>query len=64
MKDPRIDTLAKNLVRHSISARAGEKVLIQANNMAPELVRALVREVYAVGSNRRTDESPSRNRTL
>lgn len=50
MKDPRIDTLAKNLVRHSISARAGEKVLIQANNMAPELVRALVREVYAVGA--------------
>lgn len=50
MKDPRIDTLAKNLVRHSIGARAGEKVLIQANNMAPELVRALVREVYAVGA--------------
>lgn len=47
MKDPRIDTLAANLVRHSINAQPGEKVLVQANNMAPELVRALVREIYA-----------------
>ena len=32
MRDPRIDTLARNLVRHSVQAKAGEKVLIQANN--------------------------------
>ena len=50
MRDPRIDTLARNLVRHSVQAKAGEKVLIQANNMAQPLVEALVREVYAVGA--------------
>ena len=50
MKDPRIDLLAKNLVCHSVKAQKGDKVLIQANNNAPELVNALVKEVYAVGA--------------
>ena len=47
MRDPRIDTLARNLVRHSVQAKAGEKVLIQANNMAQPLVEALVRDNQA-----------------
>jgi len=50
MKDPRIDLLARNLVRHSVKAQAKDKILIQANNCVPELVRALVRECYAVNA--------------
>ncbi len=50
MKDPRMDALARNLIRHSVRAQKGEKVLIQANNCVPELVRALVRETYDAGA--------------
>lgn len=50
MRDPRIDKLAKNLVKHSVKAQQGDTVLIQANNNAPDLVNALVREVYAAGA--------------
>ena len=45
MRDPRIDTLARNLVRHSVQAKAGEKVLVQANNMARPLVQALQQNI-------------------
>lgn len=50
MKDPRIEKLAHTLVTYSINAKPGEKVLIQANNSAPDLIKALVREVYAAGA--------------
>ncbi|MBO7486050.1 MAG: aminopeptidase [Spirochaetaceae bacterium] len=50
MKDPRIQKLAHMLVTHSIKAKKGEKVLIQNNNVQPELIKALIREIYAVGA--------------
>ncbi len=50
MKDPRIDTLAKNLVRYSCRLSAKQKVLIEASGIPQEMVSALVREVFAVGA--------------
>jgi len=50
MRDPRIDKLAFNLVNHSIKAKKGERVLIQNNNVQPDLVKALIREIYKVGA--------------
>ncbi|HWJ80405.1 MAG TPA: aminopeptidase [Niallia sp.] len=49
MKDPRIDQLAKNLIQYSIRLQKGEKVLIENFGLQKELVKALVREAYAVG---------------
>lgn len=49
MKDPRIKTLAHNLVNYSIALKKGEKVLIEAYEVPSELVVELVREVYKVG---------------
>lgn len=48
MKDPRIQKLAHLLVNHSLKVQKGEKVLIQNNNVQAELVKALVKEIYAV----------------
>lgn len=50
MKDPRIDKLAYNLVNYSVKAKQGERVLIQNNNLQPDLVKALIREIYKVGA--------------
>ena len=49
MKDPRINKLAKNLVRYSIAVKKGEKVLVEATDITSELVEEIVKEVYAVG---------------
>lgn len=49
MQDERINKLAKNLVRHSIALKKGEKVLIEAKGIDYMLVNALIKEVYAVG---------------
>jgi len=49
MHDLRISTLAKTLVRYSVNIQKGEKVLIQSNGIEPSLVKALIKEVYAVG---------------
>ncbi|PLR98176.1 aminopeptidase [Bacillus sp. T33-2] len=49
MKDPRIKTLAKNLINYSIGLQKGEKVLIENFGLQRELVNALVKEAYAVG---------------
>ncbi len=49
MTDNRIQTLAKNLIGYSCRLQEGEKVLIEASKDTVELVRALVREAYAVG---------------
>lgn len=49
MKDPRIDQLAKNLINYSVRLQKGEKVLIENFGLQKELVKALVREAYAVG---------------
>lgn len=49
MKDPRIELLAKNLINYSIRLQKGEKVLIENFGLQKELVKALVKEAYAVG---------------
>jgi aminopeptidase len=50
MKDSRIDQLARNLIRYSVELKKGEKVLIENFDVQVPLVRALVREAYAVGA--------------
>ncbi len=48
--DPRIETLAKNLVNYSMKVKAGDKVYIQYNGHDTEpLARQLIKEVYKVG---------------
>jgi len=49
MKDPRISTLAKNLINYSVQLQKGEKVLIENFGLQRELVAALVKEAYAAG---------------
>lgn len=49
MKDPRISTLAHNLVNYSCELQKGEKILIEAIGLESELVNELIKEVYAVG---------------
>ncbi|MDD3335012.1 MAG: aminopeptidase [Eubacteriales bacterium] len=50
MKDPRLATLSKQLIRYSCQLQKGERVLIEAFGVDTELVTALVREAYAVGA--------------
>ncbi|MBM7660499.1 aminopeptidase [Bacillus mesophilus] len=50
MKDPRIETLAKNLINYSCRLQKGEKVLIENFGLQRELVTALVKEAYAAGA--------------
>ena len=50
MKDPRIETLARQLVRYSCGLKAGERVLIENTGVETALVTALVNEAYAVGA--------------
>lgn len=49
MKDPRIQTLAKNLINYSVKLQKGEKVLIENFGLQRELVVALVEEAYKAG---------------
>lgn len=47
--DPRIKTLAKNLITYSTSVKQGEKVLIEMFDDALPLTKALITEIYQVG---------------
>ena len=49
MHDPRIDDLADLLVSYSCDLQPGEKILIEAIDVPPELVRALIRRADAAG---------------
>lgn len=49
MKDPRIVTLAKNLINYSVKLKKGEKVLIEAVGLETPLVTELVKQAYLVG---------------
>ncbi|MBO4727618.1 MAG: aminopeptidase, partial [Spirochaetaceae bacterium] len=49
MKDPRIEKLAQNIVNHSIKVKAGDRVLIQNNNVTTDFIKALVRATYKAG---------------
>jgi aminopeptidase len=50
MADPRVQHLARTLVRHSIKARPGERVLVSAESTAAPLVREVMRELLRVGA--------------
>jgi aminopeptidase len=50
MADPRINELASRLIRYSLNLQKGEKVLIENIGLQVPLVRALVREAFAVGA--------------
>ncbi|WP_209123901.1 aminopeptidase [Alkalihalobacillus sp. BA299] len=49
MRDPRITTLAKNLINYSVRLQKGEKILIENFGLQKELVNALVQEAYEAG---------------
>lgn len=49
MRDPRIQTLAKNLIQYSVKLQKGEKILIENFGIQKQLVNALIEEAYAVG---------------
>ena len=50
MKDPRLVTLAKNLVSYSCRLQPGEKVLIEAIGLEVEFVDELVKQTYLAGA--------------
>ncbi len=50
MKDPRIQTLAHNLIHFSCKLQQGENILIERYGQdCDPLVEALIREAYAAG---------------
>jgi aminopeptidase len=49
MIDPRMETLAKNLVNYSCAVKPGEKVLVEVTGGHEALVLALIREIYKAG---------------
>lgn len=49
VRDPRIQTLAKNLINYSVKLQKGEKILIENYGVQKELVNALIEEAYAAG---------------
>ncbi len=49
MYDPRIETLAKNLVQYSCRVQPDEKVLIECTGLEADLVIALIAQIYAAG---------------
>lgn len=50
MKDPRLKTLARNLINYSCSLKAGEKVLIEAIGLEAEFIGELVKQAYDAGA--------------
>ena len=51
MLDERIKTLAKNLINYSCNLQTGEKLLIEAHDVADmQLIKELVKEAYKVGA--------------
>jgi aminopeptidase len=65
MKDPRITTLAKNLIHYSVRLQPKENILIENIGLEKALVEALIKEVYAVGGYPYvTIKDPSINRQL
>ena len=49
MLDPRITTLAKQLVNYSVELKKGEKVYIEGYDVGHEVLGEIVKEVYNVG---------------
>lgn len=51
MKDPRMVTLARQLVRYCLGTQPGENILIENTGLQREFVAELVEQVYAAGAN-------------
>ncbi|WP_096189767.1 aminopeptidase [Evansella halocellulosilytica] len=49
MRDPRIQTLANNLINYSVDLQKGEKILIENFGLQKELINALVEAAYEAG---------------
>ena len=49
MRDPRVETLAYNLINNSVKLQPGEKLLIENNGFERELITALVEHAYKAG---------------
>ncbi|CAM3855751.1 aminopeptidase [Alkalicoccus chagannorensis] len=49
MRDARLNTLARNLIRYSTDLQPGEKLLIENFGVQKELVKALVEQAYEAG---------------
>ncbi|MFD0867646.1 MULTISPECIES: aminopeptidase [Paenibacillus] len=49
MRDPRLQTLARNLVNYSMQVQPGDKVLIDMQGSEREIVNCLIEEVYKSG---------------
>jgi aminopeptidase len=47
--DPRIQSLASNLVRYSVCLQPGENLLIEVHDQGHDLARAVMAEAYAIG---------------
>ncbi|HNW58538.1 MAG TPA: aminopeptidase [bacterium] len=50
MLDPRLESLARTIVRHSLQLRRDEKVYLEATDIPAEMVNALIREIRAAGA--------------
>lgn len=49
LKDPRIETLAKNLISYSVELKRGEKVLIEVSGSETILTGEIIKQVYQAG---------------
>lgn len=49
MKDPRIQTLAYNLINYSVGLKPGEKILIETTGWELPLTKELIKESYRAG---------------
>ncbi|MDQ0898708.1 MULTISPECIES: aminopeptidase [unclassified Paenibacillus] len=50
MRDPRLQTFARNIINYSVSLGPGENILIEMIGVKdPELAKCFIEEVYAVG---------------
>lgn len=49
MKDPRIETLAKNLINYSVDLKPGEKILIENIGNEVPLTKELIKQAYKAG---------------
>lgn len=50
MRDPRLQTFARNIINYSVSLKPGENILIEMIGVKdPELAKCFIEEVYAVG---------------
>ena len=50
MKDPRIETLAKNLIEYSTQLKKGQSIIIEGSHDSVPLIVALVRKVHEIGA--------------